>query len=222
MKQRFLKQNSFAGFEPHNILEYLLFYTIPIRDTNEIAHRLIDHFGSLSGVFDAPYSELIKVEGIGPHTASLIKTILPLSRAYAEDKESFGTVLISTGSIAKYIKGKYLGYGEEVLSIISMDNKCKVLSFDVVNTGSADLVIADIRRILETLMRTKASVAILAHNHPGGLAFPSQCDLNTTRKIIAACNSIGVKVIEHMIVVNDECISMKETYRNDQIFNELT
>ena len=221
VKQRFLKQNNFTGFDPHNILEYLLFYTIPIRDTNEIAHRLLNHFGTLSRVFDAPYSELIKVEGIGPHTASLIKSILPLSRAYAEDKEAMGVVLDTTDRISNYLKTKYLGYDEEVVSVISIYNKGKVLSFDIINRGNTNFVVADMRKILETLISTKASAAILAHNHPGGVAIPSHADVRVSRSVSACCTGIGVKLIDHIVIFNDECVSIKESCPDEEIFRNL-
>ena len=129
LKQRFLKEGNFDKFEPHNILEYLLFNTIPIRDTNDTAHRLLKHFGSLSAVFDAPYSELVKVEGIGPHTATLIKAVLPMARAYSRDKDNVGVILDCTDKYIEFVKEKYIGYNEEVFSIVCMDNSYKVLSW---------------------------------------------------------------------------------------------
>lgn len=219
MKARFLKEKSFDSFQPHNVLEYLLFYTIPIRDTNEIAHRLLNQFGSLSGVFDAPYSELLKVEGVGPHTASLIKSILPLSRAYAMDKEAVGMILDSTESVSQYVKSKYLGYEDEVYSIISLDNRNQVIAYDIVTKGSLSTVSLDARKTMEILLNRGASCVVLAHNHPGGLAVPSGADITATKNFAICCQSLGVRVMDHVIVCNEECVSMKETKETRDIFD---
>ena len=211
MKQSFLKEGNFDSFQPHNILEYLLFYTIPIRDTNELAHRLINHFGSLSAVFDAPYSELIKVEGIGSHTAALIKAILPMARAYSVDRDKVGTMLCDTKSIISYLKDKYIGYTDEVLSVISMDNRCKVLSFDIITKGALDYVPLDKRKMLEILLRTGATSAIVAHNHPGGLALPSEGDKAATKTLSLACASVNVRLVDHIVLSGEDGVSMRDS-----------
>ncbi len=219
MKARFLKEKSFENFEPHNILEFLLFFTIPRKDTNELAHSILNHFGSLHAVFDAPYNELLKIKGVGPNTASLIKAIIPMARAYYTDKGKAKIVLDTTNKIVDYLKGRYIGYTEEVLTIISMDNTCRVISFDVVYKGSINTVSADTRRILEILIRTGATTAIIAHNHPGGFALPSPADATATRNIAFACSSIGVRLTDHIIIANDGCVSLKESKDYNYIFD---
>ena len=81
LKERFIK-NGLSDFEDHNVLELLLFYSVPRSDTNELGHKLLKKFGSLSNVFDAPVDELCKVEGIGLHSATLIKLIPELCNLY--------------------------------------------------------------------------------------------------------------------------------------------
>ena len=93
MKNRFLAEG-IDSFEPHEILELLLYYSIPQKDTNELAHTLIDRFGKLSAVFDAPYDDLLSVPGVSEHTATLIKLIPALSRRYALEKNS--KILLAT------------------------------------------------------------------------------------------------------------------------------
>ena len=208
LKQRFLKEGNFDNFEPHNILEYLLFNTIPIRDTNDTAHRLLNHFGSLSAVFDAPYNELIKVEGIGPHTATLIKAVLPMARAYSRDREKVGVILDGTDKVIEFLMGKYVGYNDEVFSIICMDNSFKVLAYEVITTGNVDMVHMDTRKMLEVLLRLNGTRVVAAHNHPGGLAFPSPADRSATKTIGLACSSIGADLIDHVIIANNDAISM--------------
>ena len=208
LKQRFLKDGNFDNFEPHNILEYLLFNTIPIKDTNDTAHRLLNYFGSLSAVFDAPYSELVKVEGIGPHTATLIKAVLPMARAYSRDKENVGVILDGSDKYVEYVKDKYVGYCEEVFSIICMDNSFKVLAFEVIAKGNIDMVHMDTRKMIEVILKTNATCVVAVHNHPGGIALPSPEDKEATRTLGLACTSVGANLIDHVIIAKNDATSM--------------
>lgn len=218
MKQRFLKDLNFDNFEPHNILELVLFYSIPRRDTNELAHRLIDRFGSLSAVLDAPVDELIKEDGISENTACLLKMFIPLARAYNNDKYNEKTVLDTPDKISDFLLAQYIGYQDEVLSLISMDNCCRVLSYDIVVRGTNNHVAADTRRMIEILLRSGASSAILAHNHPGGFALPSLGDIKATRNVNFALKNIGVRLLDHYIIAADECISLKQSKEYADLF----
>lgn len=220
LKQRFLRDGNFDNFEPHNILEYLLFNTIPIRDTNEIAHRLINHFGSLSKVFDAPYRELIKVEGVGPHTATLIKAVLPIARAYARDKDKVGVILYNINQSVQFLKEKYIGYNEEVFSIVCMDNCGKVLAYEVITRGTVDMVHIDTRKMLEILLTTNATAVIAAHNHPAGVALPSAEDIAATRNIAVACSSMNVELLDHVIITGIDGVSIRASGNCNDIFEK--
>lgn len=219
LKKRFLKENSFDNFEPHVILEMLLFYTVPRKDTNELAHRIIDYFSSLSAVFDAPYEALLEFDGITENTACLIKSVVPLSRAYYNDKYNCPMVLNDTSDTADYLLNRYLGYKEEVFGVISLDNKNSVLSFDIVAKGGHGAVVAEARSVVEIIIKTGASAVILAHNHPGGLAIPSGGDISQTRLIISACRSVGVRVCDHIIIAGNDCVSMRSTKAYTPMFD---
>jgi len=221
LKQRFLKEGNFDHFEAHNILEYLLFNTIPIRDTNDTAHRLLNHFGTLSAVFDAPYSELIKVEGVGPHTATLIKAVLPMARAYSRDKDRLGIVLDETEKVVDFLSAKYVGYNDEVFSVICLDNCCKVLSYDVIARGNVDMVHMDTRKLMEILIHTNATCAIIAHNHPGGTAIPSAGDQKATKTVGLSCSSINVKLLDHIILTDNDAVSMRESGLMQEDYRQL-
>ena len=215
LRNRFLNEGSFDNFEPHNILEMLLFHAIPRQDTNEIAHRLINEFGSLSGVFDAPFEELVKRGKLTKPTACLIKSIVPMTRAYQDDKYNRKQVLYTTKDYADYLLDRYIGYNKEVLSMISMDNCGRVISYDIVSEGSINYVSADTRNIINTLLRTGATSCVIAHNHPGSFAMPSNKDVTATRAILVACATIGVRLLDHIIIAADDCVSMynSEKYR---------
>jgi DNA repair protein RadC len=208
MKERFLREG-IEHFEPHNVLELLLFYSIPQKDTNETAHKLIERFGSLSAVFDAPFSELIKIEGVKEHSATLIKLIPELAKRYVSETGSFsGTSLPTVDDVGKYFKSKYIGVTKETVYLLLLDNKYKVIDCIKIHEGSVNSSAITMRKLIEAAIETKASFAVLAHNHPGGIALPSSDDIFTTRETARAFTLIGVDFLAHILVAGDKYIDI--------------
>ena len=208
MKERFLREG-IENFNPHNVLELLLFYSIPQKDTNETAHRLIERFGSLSAVFEAPFSELIKVDGVKEHSATLIKLIPELAQRYVSEANSFGGTYLPTADDAgKYFKAKYIGATKEIVYLLLLDNKYKILDCVKIHEGSVNSSAITMRKLIEVAIEAKASYAVLAHNHPGGLTIPSSDDIFTTRETAKAFNLIGVNFLAHILVAGDKYIDI--------------
>lgn len=195
-------------FAPHNVLEFLLFYSIPRGDTNPIAHRLIDAFGSLSGVFDATPEELMKVSGVGESTAILISMIPQMARKYLEDKADAVNVVGGCGDIGAYLLPKFIGRTNEALMMVSIDNKNKVISCSVVAEGTVDSAKVSRRKVMEEAMKVKATRVILAHNHPRGVAVPSAEDVAMTREIGRLFAQVGIELVDHIIIADDDYVSM--------------
>lgn len=217
LKARMLKEG-LDKFEPHNILELLLFFSIPRQDTNVIAHRLLNHFGSLSAVFDASFEELQEINGIGENSAYLIKLIPELSRAYIDDKHSVGIVLDNPQKVGDFLLNKFIGRNEEVVTLLLMDNKCKMLNCSVVFEGSVNAAAISIRKIAELALRSHASVAVIAHNHPNGIALPSKEDVETTKKLRDALKLVSVELVDHIVVADNDYISMAQSAKYRSIF----
>lgn len=207
MKERFMK-SGLDDFAPHNVLEFLLFYSIPRGDTNPIAHRLIDAFGSLSGVFDATPEELVKVSGVGESTAILISMIPQMARKYLEDKADAVNVVGGCGDIGAYLLPKFVGRTNEALMMVSIDNKNKVISCSVVAEGTVDSAKVSRRKVMEEAMKVKATRVILAHNHPRGVAVPSAEDVAMTREIGRLFAQVGIELVDHIIIADDDYVSM--------------
>ena len=207
MKERFMK-SGLDDFAPHNVLELLLFYSIPRGDTNPIAHRLIDAFGSLSGVFDATPEELMKVSGVGESTAILISMIPQMARKYLEDKADAVNVVGGCGDIGAYLLPKFVGRTNEALMMVSIDNKNKVISCSVVAEGTVDSAKVSRRKVMEEAMKVKATRVILAHNHPRGVAVPSAEDVAMTREIGRLFAQVGIELVDHIIIADDDYVSM--------------
>ena len=204
--QRFLEED-LDNFEPHNVLELLLFYAIPRKDTNELAHVLMDTFGSLKGVFDAPYEELIKVTGIGPNTAALLKLVPSLTRTYySSDARSI--ILDTSEKSGEYFLPYYIGQTEEVVRLACLDAGGKVISNQILHRGSANAAEVNLRKIVNIALRNNAMGVILAHNHPGGLPLPSEEDVATTKSIREALMPMGILLMDHIIVAGQDYVYM--------------
>ena len=211
LRDRFRKDGcDLDHFEPHNTLELLLFYCAPQKDTNELAHLLIDEFGSISGVFDASYEELIKVNGVGEYTATCLKMIPALFRVYEQDRVKDEVVLDSAEKAGRYFVPKFIGRTEELVFVACLDSECKVKCCEVVNHGTVSAATVNVRKIAEYAMKYNATNVIIAHNHPYGLAVASPEDIMTTDAIYYALQLIGIDLTDHIIVAKDKAVSLAE------------
>lgn len=218
LKKRF-REEGLDKFEAHNALELLLFFSIPRRDTNEIAHNLLNTFGSISNVFDAPVDELLKVDGIGESSALLIKMMPALSKKYAEDKLKKGAALNSTSAAGEYLLPKFMGETNEIVILVCLDNQGRVKNCCKIADGSTNTAQINNRKIMETALRHSASSIILAHNHPGGLTNPSAADVETTKNLVHVLESVQICLRDHIIIANNEYFSMAESKFFAHIFN---
>lgn len=211
LKKRFLEQglDHFTGIQA---LELLLFYCIPRQDTNELAHRLLQHFGSFSQVLDADVEDLLKISGIGESAATLLKLIPALSRYYNVDRVQMSDKpLLTTEDCGAYLLPYFHGRCNETVLLLCMDAKCKVLCCRVVGEGSINSAAVPTRRVVELALAAKASSVVLAHNHPSGIALPSGEDIITTKRIALALEAVEVVLSDHLVVADDDYISMVQS-----------
>ena len=207
--QRFLREG-LDGFDEHNILELLLFYAIPRKDTNELAHRLMDDFGSLAGVLDASAQELQQVEGVGENTAAFLKLLPELTRVYYSQKQQ-DLCLASTEQAGRFLLPRFIGRQEETVLLTCLDGKCRVLSCTVLHKGSLNSSEVNVRKLLTAALKHNAAAVILAHNHPGGVALPSPEDLDTTRRVRSVLEAMGVQLMDHIIVADGDYVSLADS-----------
>lgn len=199
MKNRFL-DSSFDSFEKHEMLELLLYYSIPRKDTNPIAHSLIEKFGSISAVFDAPIEALCETEGISEHTAILIKMVPLLAREYASDIDSDKKSYSDYYELGEFFSSKFLGETKEKLYAAFFDNGMHLIDCIKLSEGGVNSTDANIRALSYNAIRLNSSFAVLAHNHPNSLPIPSAEDLDTTKACKLALSLVDVQLIEHYIV----------------------
>lgn len=210
LKERF-RQTGFEGFEKHEMLELLLFYGIPQKDTNSLAHSLLEQFGSLSGVFNASYEDLLKVQGISENSATLIKLIPQLAGAYLGDRNDPGLILDSVEKAGVFLLSKYIGVTNERVYLLCLDNKCKLLNCTLAGEGSLSRVNFQPRQILQQALQCSASSIILGHNHPYGTALPSDADVLMTRQLFEMAQVLEITLRDHIIVAGDDFVSLAQS-----------
>lgn len=191
-------------------LEMLLYFSIPRKNTNEIAHRLLNAFGSFKGVLDASVGELIKIEGVGVSTAVLIRMIPDICRKYMNEKMNNMTEIHTTEDAVDYISPRFKGLPTERLYMVCLDDKNKIINAEFVCNGSVKKLEFTVRTIVEYALRCMASKAILAHNHPTGPCDPTFADINTTKRLNNALSLVDVKLLDHIIIGDDEYVSLND------------
>lgn len=209
MRQR-LEQQGDDGFHDHELLEMLLSCALPRVNTNPIAHELLNTFGSLTGVLDAPMAELQKVPGIGPNAATLLRLLPGLCRRYYCQQQNH-VILDSSEKCGAYLTPRFIGRRVETVFLVCTDVKCRVLGCQLLHTGSVNSTEVSSRKVVETALRFNAAAAVLAHNHPGGMALPSQQDLSTTHRLQQALASVGVRLLDHIIVADGDFVSLADS-----------
>lgn len=210
LKQRFLEQG-LDGFTDIQALELLLFYAIPQKDTNPIAHALLDRFGSLSRVLEADPEDLKQVSGISDHAATLLSLIMHLSRFYQVDCAQRVECLTTLDACGAFLTPYFFGRTNETVFLLCLDAKCKVLCCKEVGEGSVNSTAVSVRKIVEMALKSGATTVVLAHNHPSGVAVPSNEDVQTTRRVAAALSAVEIHLADHVIVAEGDFVSMVQS-----------
>lgn len=216
MRERFLASGG-EELPDHELLELLLYYSIPRCDTNELAHRLIEEFGSLSEVLEADIDLLCGIDGVKENTALYLKVIGETTRRYASGKldfkEDMRTVFDTPAKIAAFMLPRYLGINIERVYLLLFDNAMHMIDCYHVCDGSITGVALSIRRIVERAYRKGASAVILTHNHPGGIAAPSGDDIRLTRRLDEALRMMEIPLLEHYVFADRSYVPIMSAHR---------
>ncbi len=209
MRKRYL-ESGFDGFQDHEILEMILYNCYRRRNTNDIAHKLLEHFGSLSAVFEAPLDSLMEV-GISESVAVTLKMIPDICRVYYDDRNNSNRKIINLSDVGEYFLHKFIGRFDEAIYLLLLDSKNKELYCGVVSTGNNITSDVPMRKIVDLALRYNASIAIIAHNHPSGVALPSRADIQVTNVLYKTLETVGVRLADHIIVADDDYVSLRDT-----------
>lgn len=210
MKEEFLARG-LEGWPDHKVLELLLFFSRFQGDTNPLAHALIDRFGSLTGVFHATHDQLMTVKGVGENTATLIQLVLAVAARYLQERTDLRRVYQTSGQFNDLLKNKFLGARNELVYMVCLDGKYKLLACYKIGEGVADAASITTRKVMETALACNASVVVLAHNHVSGLALPSTEDILTTQHLKKSLRQVGILLHDHFVFVDGDMTSMRES-----------
>lgn len=210
LRERFL-QDGLDHFDEVQALELLLFYCVPRQDTNPIAHALLQHFGSFANVLEASPGELKKVPGVGDSIASFLPLVMEAGRYYQVNRQRQQTILTSVDQCGAYLLPYFYGRKNETVFLLCLDAKCKVLCCKEVGEGSVNSASVPIRRIVQMALAVNATSVVLAHNHPSGLALPSEEDAETTYQLSRAMRAVEIELVDHIVVAEDDYVSLLQS-----------
>ena len=218
MREEVMRQNNFDALADHRLLELLLFGAIPRKDTNVIAHTLLDEFGSIAGVLDAEAHDLATVKGMTQNAAILIKTVLPLASRYKNNKFKEGYIFKNIDDVGDFLVQKHLGHKNETFAITCLDAAGKYIACEIVNEGFADSVDVTFREVAACVLKHNAQWVVVSHNHNVDNALPSDSDIKMTIELQKSLSKLDISLLDHIIVSGNDYISMRQTANLTSIF----
>ena len=208
--------NGTDTMEEHELLELILYYAIPRKDTNPISHKLLAKFGSISAVLDSSVENL-KQEGLSENCAIYLNLLPHICRAYMDDKFGNNDKIVTDDNITEKMKYKFIGINYEIVVLMLLDSKNKEVFCGTISKGSITSNEIHIRKIVELAIIYNAKSAVISHNHPSGIALPSGEDMVATKRTFESLKLINVYLMDHIIVADDDCISLRQSGFMDKI-----
>lgn len=221
VKDRFF-ECGFTGMPDHNILEAILFLGIPQKDTNPIAHELIDTFGSFSGVLEAKKSDLLKIKGMTESAAFAIMSYLPVNRRYIESLQKKKPVFETDDQLVDFLRPMFFEKSTiERVFVLCFDSKNRLIACRNICDGDISSALFDVRELTRVVLEVNAQRIIVAHSHPHGIALPSREDIATTKLIYEMMKFIKVHLDDHLIITDTGYMSMAKSRHYTHIFHGL-
>ncbi|MBN1755289.1 DNA repair protein RadC [bacterium] len=209
LRERFLN-SGLKGFAEHEILEFLLTFTIPRKDTKDIAKKLLKTFKSFNGVLDAPIQDIQNIKGLGTISPVLIKLFKALIEYYLKQRVSAGNHLNSTEDVVNYFQASMAPLTHEEFRVIFLNTKNLILEIETITSGTIDHSVIYPREILKKALNYNAKSIVLVHNHPSGDPHPSESDLELTRKLKTIAELMDINVHDHVIIGRDGYFSLAQ------------
>ena len=167
-----VEAHGLESLSPHEVLEYILYITNTRRDTNGLAHQLIDRFGDFAGVLEASEEELLTVEGVGPSTARMLHLLPQISRYYTQSRTGGRKSLGTTEQLAEFLMLQFAGAVQERALLAALDSRSRVKGLFWLRDGTGDRVSLEIKDVVSAALRGGTDSVVLCHNHPNGMALP--------------------------------------------------
>ncbi len=199
LREKALKSN-FENMPEHEVLELLLTYVIPRSDTNPLAHKLINTFGSFANVLNASPQQLKKIDGVGDKTAHFLATIKNFFYVYNTSSLNQVEKINNMQSLLKFASTLLNAKPVEHFYAIYLENNGTVKHYELINSGTTNQTAVNIKKIMEQAILYNACSVAVCHNHPGGRAYPSAEDDKLTKAITMSLSINGVNMIDHVII----------------------
>lgn len=210
LKNEFINGGFNDNTPDYKWLELLLFYAIPQKDTNPLAHELINRFKSLTGVLEAPIEQLTKFKGITKNTATLLKLIIPIARKCELEKSEALLLALNPENLYEYVFKQFYGLTTERVGVLLLDIAGRIIDFSFLGEGDISEVGISVRKIVKYALDYNASNLILAHNHPKSFALPSRADINATVRLNDMLKKMNIRLIDHIIISEDDFVSLSQ------------
>ena len=180
------------------------------RNAVELGRDLLAQYGSLRACLDQPASRLKACRGLGTATTALLLAALELGRRYLLEDLRRGDALANPDSTRRFLQSRLRGYPHEVFACLFLDNRHRVIEYEALFRGTVDGATVHPREVVKAALGYNAAAVILAHNHPSGVAEPSQADIHLTRRLREALGLVDIRVVDHVIVGDGEAVSFAE------------
>ena len=212
-------KNGFEQLEDHRLLELLLFYSIPREDTNEIAHRLLNEFGSFTEIVKATPKKLSEVQGVGKNSAIQIAAIGELFKRVIEEGAVKRTPYRTIEELVALVRSQYLNEKNEKLLFICFDSAMRLKKIESFTEGDSVRTSAELKTALSKILENDPTFVIMAHNHPEGPALPSNTDVGSTMTVSTTLRNLGINLADHIIINRTAYFSMREDSRYKNLFD---
>ncbi len=202
-------ETGLTGMPDHNILEFILFFGVPQKDTNEMAHELIERFGSFSAVLEARRTELLEIKGMTETAACLLTMFLPVYKRYVADLNKKKPVLEQTKDYVKYLRHIYLDNPNiERIYLLCLDSNNRLIACRKISEGDFSSALFDVRKVASIVLEVNAKKVVISHNHPSGRLEPSGNDCSVTLEISNLLSILKVRLADHIIITDTSYFSM--------------
>lgn len=211
MREAVKQDPELDSFSDYETLELLLSFFVPRKDTNEIAHDLINEFGTLYGVMTAEPQELFRIKNVTQGAAYFIPNLLSIVRKAELSRRKRNIVVESVAHAVNVLRPYFIARNHERLYMVMLDINDRIMDISCISEGSGNLAVADLNTITAKVSRTQAQKIIVAHNHPSGTLTPSIDDIKSTVAIASILKVLGKQLIDHIVFSKDTYYSMYES-----------
>lgn len=215
------RKDGIENFQDYQVLEYALSFVVPYKDTNPIAHELIDKFGSLANVLEANEEDIANVKGMGEVSAHFLTAIIPIYNFYERQRSSRIGEISSPQQAFEYVKGLFSGKLIEELYMVSLLPNNKILKCEKIAEGTVGQAKVTIRKMTDSISRNKVNNVIIAHNHPSGLCAPSADDDKLTKALVTTLAINDTFLMDHVIIGENGFYSYRQSGAIDKYKSEV-